>query len=193
MPVFLQEHFHLTQGVAGLSATGYANVAALPGILVGGAWADRWSRTNRRARMFVPAIGLLIAVPCVLLTRQYQRPGAGHTGDDPLPRLLRIHRCQHDAGLCEVVDPRYRATGYGIINMMNAFAGGLGIYAAGVLRDRKVDPSLTFDLVALFLYLRRPLLFHEAIEPAGDRVRRRNQCHGFEKGGIAFQDINGIF
>jgi len=151
MPLYLQQHFHLTQGVAGLSATGYANVAAVPGMLAGGAWADRWSRRDRRARMYVPMIGLLIAAPCVLMTANTNVLALAILG----LVLYRVFCAFTDANLmpalCEVVDPRYRATGYGIINMMNGIAGGLGIYAAGVLRDRKIDPAITFDLVALFL------------------------------------------
>jgi uncharacterized membrane-anchored protein YitT (DUF2179 family) len=61
--------------------------------------------------------------------------------------------------LCEVVDPRYRATGYGIINMMNALAGGSGILIAGALRDRKIDASLPFDFVALFILTAAILLY----------------------------------
>jgi len=151
MPVYLQEHFHLTQGVAGLSATGYANVAGVPGMLIGGLWADRWSRTNRRARMYVPAIGLLLTVPGVFVAANTGILGLAVLG----LILYRLFGAFTDANLmpalCEVVDRRYRATGYGVINMINAFVGGLGIYVAGVLRDRKFDPSIPFDFVALFL------------------------------------------
>ncbi len=159
MPVFLQGQFHLTQGVAGLSATGYAFVAAVPGMLVGGAWADRWSRTNNRSRMLVSAIGLLIAVPSLLM--------AVNTNILALAILGLILNSVFGAFtaanmmpvLCEVVDRRYRATGYGVVNMMYSLGGGLGIYAAGVLRDRKVAPSITFDLVALFLFISAVLFY----------------------------------
>ena len=42
-------------------------VAAMLGKLIGGAWADRWSRTQSRARILVPSLGLFIAAPAVLL------------------------------------------------------------------------------------------------------------------------------
>jgi len=41
MPTYIKEQFHLTQGAAGLTTTIYLNIAALIGMLVGGAWADR--------------------------------------------------------------------------------------------------------------------------------------------------------
>ena len=67
MPTYLNEHFHLSQSEAGLSATGYMNTAALLGVLLGGVWADRWSRRNARAPILVPAVGLCIAGPMILL------------------------------------------------------------------------------------------------------------------------------
>lgn len=67
MPTYLNEHFNLSQGTAGLSATGYLQTAALVGVLVGGAWADRWSRRNERGRIYVPLIGMSVASPAIFL------------------------------------------------------------------------------------------------------------------------------
>ncbi len=44
--------------------------------------------------------------------------------------------------LCLIVDPRYRSTGYGMLNMMGTIAGGSAIYLAGELRDQRVELSL---------------------------------------------------
>ena len=46
--------------------------------------------------------------------------------------------------LCRVADPRYRATGYGIMNLAGSLSGGLAIYLAGILRDRHVDLGVIF-------------------------------------------------
>ena len=46
MPTYIKEQFNLTQGAAGLYTTTTLNLAAILGMLVGGAWADRWSRTQ---------------------------------------------------------------------------------------------------------------------------------------------------
>jgi len=67
MPTYLSEHFQLRQGVAGLSATGYMQTAAIVGVLIGGAWADRWSRTNERGRVLVPVVGLCVAAPGIFI------------------------------------------------------------------------------------------------------------------------------
>ncbi len=157
MPVFLQERFHLTQGAAGFAANGYTVVAAFPGMLIGGFWADRWCRSNPRGRIYVPAIGLLIAAPCVLLT-------AGSTLLSVAVGGLIFYRffaCFSESNmmpiLCEIVDARYRATAYGVINMTGTVAAGAGIYFAGTLRDGGYHLSRVFAVVAA-LVLICPLL-----------------------------------
>ena len=66
MPTFLKDHFKLGLGAAGLSATGYIQVASFIGVLFAGMLADRWSQSNRRARSITPAIGYIIAGPFLL-------------------------------------------------------------------------------------------------------------------------------
>jgi hypothetical protein len=41
--------------------------------------------------------------------------------------------------LCQVADPRYRATGYGVLNMFNMLVGGLTVYIGGARRDAHVN------------------------------------------------------
>jgi len=144
LPTYLQENFHLSQGTAGLSATVYLQVASLVGVLVGGAWADRWSRTNPRGRIFVPALGLCLAAPGIFL--------ATHTSLLPIAIAgLVIYGLTYafsDANmmpiLCLIADPRYRATGYGVLNFFGCAVGGLAVYAGGALRDGQVNLSKIF-------------------------------------------------
>jgi nitrate/nitrite transporter NarK len=50
--------------------------------------------------------------------------------------------------LCLVSDPRYRATGYGILNFFACLAGGIAVYAGGWLRDAHVGVSRIFEFAA---------------------------------------------
>ena len=139
---------------------GLCEYGGVAGLLVGGLWADRWSRTT-------PVPGSTSPSSVFSSSGHPVRPHvAANTGvltwpswADPLPSFHRLYRCQHNAVLCETVDQRHRATAYGLVNMMAAFAGGLGIYAGGVLRDRKFDPSIPFDFVALFVLLSAILFY----------------------------------
>lgn len=55
--------------------------------------------------------------------------------------------------LCLVVDIRYRATGFGVLNMFATIIGGIGLYAGGVLRDLHVDLSKMYQVAALIMVI----------------------------------------
>ena len=153
LPTYYEEHFNLSQGMAGLYATGYFYPASIVGLLLGGFLADRWSRTNPRARILVPVIGTSIAAPCIFM--------ASNTAVLPLAIIFfmvySLTRMFTDANmmpiLCLVADQRYRATGYGILNLFATVIGGIGLYAGGVLRDSQVDLSMIYRFSALILII----------------------------------------
>jgi len=159
LPTYYKENFNLSQGIAGLYATGYLYPAAIGGLLFGGFIADRWSRKNRLSRIHVPAIGLLIAAPCIFL--------ASWTTILPLAifafMIYSFTRAFGDANmmpmLCMVVDPKYRATGYGVLNFFSTIFGGIAIYAGGVLRDSNIDLSNMYQFAALIMIICATLLF----------------------------------
>ncbi|WP_091061183.1 MFS transporter [Opitutus sp. GAS368] len=169
MPTYLNEHFHLSQGTAGLSATGYLQTAALIGVLVGGVWADHWSRKDERGRVLVPLIGLLVAAPGILLASSI----------DWLPLaiagliLFGLAKAFADTNmmpiLCSVADPRYRATGYGLLNFFSCAVGGLTIYAGGVLRDADVNVGRVFQFAAASLLVCAVLLYFIRPQSASNR------------------------
>ncbi len=53
--------------------------------------------------------------------------------------------------LCQIVSAKYRATGYGFMNLCSTFVGGVMIYASGALRDAHVGLSRTFQFSAIGL------------------------------------------
>jgi len=53
--------------------------------------------------------------------------------------------------LCQIVSAKYRATGYGFMNLCSTFVGGVMIYASGALRDAHADLSRTFQFSAIGL------------------------------------------
>ena len=159
MPTYIQEQFNLSQGKAGLLTTVSVNVAALFGMLIGGTWADRWSRTQERARIYVPVIGMFIAAPAVLLLSSTSVLGLALTG----LILYGVTRFFSDANmmpiLCMIVDSRYRATSWGISTFFSCVIGGAGIYAGGLLRDAHVNVSRIFQFAAINLVISAFLLF----------------------------------
>ncbi|HPA19029.1 MAG TPA: MFS transporter [Verrucomicrobiae bacterium] len=151
MPTYFKESFRLGQGAAGLTATSTLSVAMILGKLIGGAWADRWSRTHARARILVPAIGLFIAAPAVLLVAKTSLLTVAVVGLS----IYGLTRTFADANLmpilCLIGDPRHRATGYGVLNMFATIVGGITIYIGGALRDARVNVSTLFVFAAVGL------------------------------------------
>ena len=68
--------------------------------------------------------------------------------------------------LCLVSDPRYRATGYGVLNMFACVVGGVTIYIGGALRDAQVDVNKIFFFAAGSVLVCAVLLF--LIKPKPD-------------------------
>jgi sugar phosphate permease len=159
LPTYYKEHFNLSQAISGVYATGYIYPASLCGVLLGGFLADRWSKHNNRARILVPAIGLCIAAPGIFM--------ASSTSILPLATALfmlyALTRAFCDTNmmpiLCLVADARYRATGYGILNMFSCIVGGIGLYAGGYLRDMDVNLSSIYQFAAFTVLVCAALLF----------------------------------
>lgn len=151
LPTFYKEKFNLSQTMAGIYATGYFHTASIIGVLVGGFLADRWSRTNKYARILLPVIGLCIAAPAIFI--------AGYSSVLVVAvacfMLYAFTRIFSDGNmmpiLCMVVDPKYRATAYGVLNLFATVIGGIGIYAGGYLRDINIDLGLLFRIAAFLL------------------------------------------
>jgi len=158
LPTYFQEHFKLSQAISGFYATGYFYPAALVGLLLGGYWADQWSRTNPKARIFVPVIGICIGAPCVF--------AASSTGHLILAIvcfvIFALTKSFIDTNmmpiLCLVANPRHRATGYGILNLAACIIGGAGIYAGGLLRDAHIHLGKIYRIAALIMLVSAVLL-----------------------------------
>jgi MFS family permease len=165
VPLFIQEHFGLTQSLAGVLATGYKNAGLILGLFIGGFWADRWSRSNGRARMYVPAVGMFIGAPGMILLANTNVLWLAIFGLVVLYLFMAFYDPNTMPVLCEVVDARYRATGYGLLNCVGMIAAGFGVYFFGLLRDLHIDPRVIFDVGALLGWI--CALIYCCIKPRG--------------------------
>ena len=158
MPTYFEQQFHLDQGSAGVSATTYMQCAVLVGLVVGGLVADRWSRIHPRGRIYAAIIGMVAAGPGVYLTANtgsYSWAVAGLM-------VFGFARAFTDSNtmpiLCMVVDPRYRATAFGVLNFFANTIGGVTTYAGGKLRDAHINVRYIFECGALGMLICAVLL-----------------------------------
>nr|MBP7141069.1 MFS transporter [Opitutaceae bacterium] len=159
MPTYLNEQFKLGQGVAGLSATGYYQTAALAGVLVGGIWADRWSRRHPLGPIYVVMIGVAVSAPSILLVSVTDTLVVALAG----LVMFGLTKSFADANMMPILtlvaDSRYRATGYGLLNLCACAVGGAAIYAGGVLRDANVNVVRVFQFGGLSFIVSLAILF----------------------------------
>jgi MFS family permease len=151
MPAILKAEFGIGQGLAGVSATLYWQVAAIVGAVAGGWLADRWMRRSSRGRIFTSAIGMALIVPAMF--------GVGYAPETGQLWVAVAFLIVFGLGwgffdsnnmpiLCQIVGPSLRATGYGIMNLVSISCGGLADWGFGLLRDRHVPLAGIFGVFA---------------------------------------------
>src|SRR5262245_6967697 len=150
MPAILKAEFGIGQGLAGVSATLYWQVAAIFGAVTGGWLADRWMRSSARGRIYVSAIGMSLIVPAMF--------GVGYAPQTGLLWVAIAFLVLFGVGwgffdtnnmpiLSQIARPELRATGYGIMNLVSISCGGFADWGFGMLRDRHVP---LFGIFAVF-------------------------------------------
>lgn len=167
LPTFFREQYNLRLGEAGISATAYIQVASFIGVVAGGYIADRWSAVNVRGRIYLPVIGFTLGCPLLFLMASTSVFGVAVAGIIGFGLARGFHDSNLMPVMCQVIDRRYRATGYGFLNMMSTLAGGIMVLIGGILRDNEVNLSLIFRVSAVILLLSSWLLL--SIKPKAEQ------------------------
>jgi MFS transporter, ACS family, D-galactonate transporter len=149
LPTLLQDRFLLDQKTSGLWATVTNASAAFCGVLIGGRCSDLLFARHVYGRTWVSATGLLftaLAIAGVGLA-----PGFGIV--IVCTALYGFGFGMFDANsmpiLCQVAPPRFRATGYGLMNLCGTAAGGLVTPLLGQLKDSGTPLAVGFAYCAL--------------------------------------------
>jgi MFS family permease len=123
LPTLFANNLDIDMAKAGPLSTITIAASSFLGVIFGGILSDRWVQKNLRGRIYTSAIGLGLTVPALLLI------GFG----DSLFHIVGAAFCfgfgfgMFDANnmpiLCQFVSAKYRATAYGLMNMVGVFAG----------------------------------------------------------------------
>jgi MFS transporter, Spinster family, sphingosine-1-phosphate transporter len=156
MPDILKERFGmgaggqpgLSQGAAGVKAVVYVQIAALVGAVIGGALADRWMQRAVRGRIFTSAIGTMLFLPALFCVGDAGTIGVAVFGLVIFGLGWGFFDCNNMPILCQLARSEWRATGYGIMNLVSVSCGGFGDWAFGALRDRHVPLNVIFGAFA---------------------------------------------
>jgi ACS family D-galactonate transporter-like MFS transporter len=123
LPTLFANRLHIDMATAGPLSTITIAASSFLGVIFGGILSDRWAQRHLRGRIYTSAIGLGLTIPALLLV------GFGSS----LFHIVGAAFCfgfgfgMFDANnmpiLCQFVPARYRATAYGLMNMVGVFFG----------------------------------------------------------------------
>lgn len=123
LPTLFAQNLGIDMSMAGPMSTITIAASSFLGVIFGGILSDKWVQKNIRGRIYTSAIGLALTIPALLLI------GYGHS----LFHVIGAAFCfgfgygMFDANnmpiLCQFVSSKYRATAYGLMNMVGVFAG----------------------------------------------------------------------
>lgn len=123
LPTLFADSLGLEMAQAGPMSTITIAASSFVGVLLGGVMSDKWVLRNIRGRIYTSAIGLGMTIPALVLL------GFGHSVVAVVGAgmLFGIGFGMFDANnmpiLCQIISAKYRATAYGIMNMVGVFAG----------------------------------------------------------------------
>ena len=169
MPEILREKFSLGQGKAGVSAILFVQIASIFGVLIGGALADKWMQKTSRGRIYTSAIGMLLFLPALFSVGNAGTLTMAIVGLTIFGLGWGFFDCNNMPILCQITRPEWRATGYGIMNLVSISCGGFGDWAFGWLRDHGVALNLIFGAFGGIALLSGALVL--LIRPSADQAK----------------------
>jgi MFS transporter, Spinster family, sphingosine-1-phosphate transporter len=151
MPTYYFEKFDMSLTRAGFILGLVTYLPALIGCLAGGFWADRWSRTNVKGRIWVQVIALSLMSPTMLAVGFI--PGVKQMSLNLLVYSLARGSLEVNSMpvFSSVLSPGIWATAYGLYNLAGTLAGSLGILFVGYMKD-SWGIGLSLSLTSLFLF-----------------------------------------
>lgn len=163
LPTLFSGSLGIPMSEAGPISTITIAASSFVGVIVGGALSDRWVQRNLRGRVYTGAIGLGMTIPALVLL------GLGHSFVAVVGAglLFGVGYGIFDANnmpiLCQFVSAKYRATAYGIMNMVGVFFGAAVTSVLGRWQDQgnlgagfAVLGCIVVVVLAMQLYFLRP-------------------------------------
>jgi MFS family permease len=158
LPTFLADTFNLKEGPAGLSATGYIQLASLGGVFLGGFVADWWMRKTDRGRIYTSSLGVMLLVPALLFLGYSWSMGAAIAAMLLFGLGWGFFDCNNMPILCQIARPEHRATGYGFMNFVSISVGAGATIVLGWMRDHGIKFSVAFAVSAAVALLSAGLI-----------------------------------
>lgn len=125
LPTLFSESLNMDMAHAGPLSTMTMALASLVGVLFGGYISDRWVQMHLKGRVYTGVIGLAITIPALVLIGYGDGLFQIVTGAILFGLGFGIFDVNNMPILCQFVPSRYRATGYGLMNLAGISAGAV--------------------------------------------------------------------
>lgn len=125
LPTLFSESLHMDMEHAGPLSTMTMALASLVGVLVGGYISDRWVQKHLKGRIYTGVIGLALTIPALFLIGYGEGLVQIVAGAIIFGLGFGIFDVNNMPILCQFVPSRYRATGYGLMNLAGISAGAI--------------------------------------------------------------------
>ena len=137
MPTYLHEKFGFSLTRSGFDATFYHFAAAFFGVLLGASIADKFQAKVTGMRGIVQACGLLLGAPFIFLMGFGTTPLVVYLALASFGLFRGIYDSNIFAALYDVVEPRFRSTATGLMQMFSFVTGASAPFLLG-----KIKPAL---------------------------------------------------
>jgi MFS family permease len=125
LPTLFSSSLNIDMEHAGPMATITIAMASLIGVLVGGYLSDKWVQKTLKGRIYTGVIGLALTLPALLLLAFGNSLMVIVAGAIIFGFGFGMFDVNNMPILCQFVSPRYRATGYGLLNLAGISAGAV--------------------------------------------------------------------
>lgn len=158
LPTLFSETLQIDMAQAGPMATITIAMASLIGVLIGGYLSDKWVQKHLKGRIYTGVLGLSLTVPALLFLGLGSSLFTTVIGALLFGLGFGIFDVNNMPILCQFVSSRYRATGYGLMNLVGISAGALITSVMGKSADvgnlgRDFLLMITPVLIAIILQL----------------------------------------
>lgn len=125
LPTLFSESLNMEMTHAGPLSTMTLALASLVGVLIGGYASDRWVQRHLKGRIYTGVIGLGLTIPALVLIGYGSGLFMIVAGALLFGLGFGIFDVNNMPILCQFVSSRYRATGYGLLNLAGISAGAV--------------------------------------------------------------------
>lgn len=125
LPTMLSESLNMPMDKAGPIATMALAMSSFVGVFFGGWLSDKWVKKTVRGRVYTSSTGLALIIPALILMNFGGNLFSAVISAAIFGLGFGMYDTNNMPILCQFISSRYRATGYGMMNMVGIAAGAL--------------------------------------------------------------------